>query len=553
MRITSAITVGLFALAAVILASTIPNLYVLARTDEATADQARADAIAAAIQARPDVITAVFVDTLRLRTGAAHIVLRDARGAVLAEAGVSPAIGRSETRTVDRGRTVQVEFDHRRLSRAVQTLRVASAAGGVACLTAILMAIGYAVEGVGRSGRDKRARGETGTDPQREVLFSTFEASIRTMKGRESELRHLHDLERARANELASVTATLVRSMTSGFISINESGLLLDLNQSARELLRIPFDEPIAGRSIAEVLGDGAFGRELAAAVSARKPLQREEITEDPERPLIIGVSTVPLFDETNRYFGMLALFADLTPLRTLEERLRVVQALADVGEVAAGIAHEFRTSLATILGYIRLARKETLPPAADQRLRNAEEEARLVTEGVEKLLSLTRPFTLNRESVDLTSLLESIIGRLAALHPSIRFTLNGKSAFIEGDAALLTRAFENLIRNSVEAIAEREGPGTVTVDVRATPEPRIEIRDDGAGLDDREAARLLLPFQSRKAQGFGLGLFLVSKIVLLHGGTFRLTGKPGIGATAIVDFTGSAAIQRQTRDRRSE
>ena len=110
----------------------------------------------------------------------------------------------------------------------------------------------------------------------------------------------------------------------------------------------------------------------------------------------------------------------------------------------------------------------------------------------------------------------------------------------IDGDRVLLARAFENLLRNALDAVRQK-GNGSVRVGLAAAP-PSVTIADDGVGFDPADTARLFLPFQSNKPNGFGMGLPLAKKIVLLHGGTLRLHGQPGKGAVATVEFAPAAA-----------
>ena len=86
--------------------------------------------------------------------------------------------------------------------------------------------------------------------------------------------------------------------------------------------------------------------------------------------------------------------------------------------------------------------------------------------------------------------------------------------------------------------------PGRIdwTVTVDDAPRPNVRIDDDGVGLDPADVPRLLLPFQSQKAGGYGLGLPLTRKIALLHNARLELTGRPGEGARATVEFFGAEA-----------
>ena len=97
-------------------------------------------------------------------------------------------------------------------------------------------------------------------------------------------------------------------------------------------------------------------------------------------------------------------------------------------------------------------------------------------------------------------------------------------------------------MRNAVESVEEK-GSGNVRVSVRNGRAVEIRVEDSGAGIDDADVPRLFLPFQSNKRGGYGIGLALVKKIVLLHDGSIRLTGKPGEGAAAIVELPPSGNL----------
>src|SRR5262249_14980094 len=148
-------------------------------------------------------------------------------------------------------------------------------------------------------------------------------------------------------------------------------------------------------------------------------------------------------------------LFTDLTPIRNLENRVRELQTLADLGEISTGIAHEFRNSLAAILGYLRLVRLEPLadkPRAAAQR---AEREAPELSRAVDSLLAFARPMTLSMSRVDLHELVGEILTRIEP-PAGVTVDFDGRSVSVDADAALLGRAFENLLRNAVDSVAAK-------------------------------------------------------------------------------------------------
>lgn len=447
-------------------------------------------------------------------------------------------------RTLPSG-TVQFSFDRSGLADLQRTLKLSgiiSAAAAAAGIILVLLYIPRILAPIETMLGDAQQIGASdGRLDEHEYLIETFRRSIETMRIQEDELKKLHDEEKTRADELELVSATLTRSLTSGFLALDSAGRIRQMNDAARETLGIPWSASVAQRRLEDVIGRVPLTLILEQALDRFESVSRQEVTHETHgRLLTIGLTAAPLMAEEERRLGIIALFTDLTPMKSMEARLRATQTLADLGEIAAGIAHEFRNSLSTILGYLKLTRRSELTNEQDRRVRAAEEEANQLTSAVERLLLFARPAELQFEDVDLREIAQSVTGRLSEIAPDVRFEVSGPPLPIAADGALLTRAIENLLRNAVESIGERQqesaGGGLVQVTTSLSP-PSLVIEDDGTGLDPADVPRLFLPFQSDKRNGFGLGLSLARKIIVVHGGEIILTGQPGGGARVTIRF----------------
>jgi signal transduction histidine kinase len=184
----------------------------------------------------------------------------------------------------------------------------------------------------------------------------------------------------------------------------------------------------------------------------------------------------------------------------------------------------------------MKLARKTGIDQTAETRLQSAEKEASLLLQAIERLLAFARPVQLNAEKVNLRAILSEQIAQLAEMDGGLDISLQGPDIVVDGDRVLLSRAFDNLLRNAADSVRQK-GSGSITVTLRNETQPSVTIADSGVGLEPADAARLVLPFQSNKPGGFGMGLPLAKKIVLLHGATLRLTGEAGKGAVATIEF----------------
>ncbi|HVS32156.1 MAG TPA: ATP-binding protein [Thermoanaerobaculia bacterium] len=476
---------------------------------------------------------------IRTRYGVEAVSFRSVDGRVTTS-GMTEGLAPAERRL--RGGTLTLYFDDTRLMATrrsyvlVGIICAAATIAGAFLLAMYLPKITRPVELMLDQAREAGAKQSHEDDT--EFVVDTFRRSVAVLKSQEEELRRLHALQKSRADDLERVTAALTRSLTSGFVAIDRGGLLVDANAAAREIAGLS-DASVQGQPIEQVFGQNAFSTLLRDALERRTALSRTEAhVAFGEEKRLIGLTTVPLLNEEQQFLGMLALFTDLTPIRQLETRVREMQNLADLGEIAAGIAHEFRNSLSTILGYLRLSRKAAAQPATIDAIEKAEREAAGLSAAVDGLLSFAKPMKLDAKPVDLFELACSVAERLA-VGSGVDVHCEGQAAIIEGDPVLLDRAVENVVRNAVDSVRRKGAGGAVDVRVTAHPVIAIEVEDSGVGVDPSEVASFFLPFRSGTPGGHGLGLSLARKIVLLHGGTIRLTGEPGRGATAIIEFPG--------------
>jgi len=211
--------------------------------------------------------------------------------------------------------------------------------------------------------------------------------------------------------------------------------------------------------------------------------------------------------------------------------RAGLSELVTELGELAAGVAHELRNSVAAMRGWIELARRETLPERAAECLDELDRESLELRRVTEDFLSFARPGSGRPEPLDLVE-----VTRAAAQDPS----LGGAAVEVLGppsglhltaDRGLLERALRNLLANAVEA--EHAAGRAGAVEARIEPDAdgaRVVISDRGTGIPAELRARLFTPFVSGRAGGAGLGLALARRIVLLHGGAISLSDREGGG-----------------------
>lgn len=372
-------------------------------------------------------------------------------------------------------------------------------------------------------------------DHDARYLVDSFREAVERIQHQALELDHLRDAASARTPDVRELARALNRSFTSGFLAVDAHGAVVAVNDAGREILGIAATVPAESITL-DALAP-SFTTVVRESLVTRVALSRREVLLEATESLI-GVTTVPLFEES-MFLGMFALFTDLTSFRAMEGRLRDLENLVGLGQMSAGIAHEFRNSLFTILGYLQLAQR-TAAEEPSAKIRSAEQEAQKLAAAVDALLNFARPLQIRSQRVRLDEIVRGVIDRFAEDARDVRFALSADHAIeINGDRELLDRALENIVRNAIDAVRQRHtnGGGAIDAAVTAAPHPVITIRDNGVGVDPEQAAAYLLPFQSGKPQGFGLGLPLARKIILHHGGTLTLSGAPGEGASVQIEF----------------
>jgi signal transduction histidine kinase len=238
---------------------------------------------------------------------------------------------------------------------------------------------------------------------------------------------------------------------------------------------------------------------------------------------------------------GVICLFSDLTNIVELEEQLRLKETLARLGELTAGIAHEFRNGLATIHGYSRLLDPEALPSQYRPYVEGIRQEAEVLGKVVTNFLNFARPEQVLFAPVDLGAIARRAADDLRHDLPErTTIAIDGGFAEIQGDEALLRQVFGNLLRNAAEACESAGVTPAITIKGQVDPAARscrVSVDDNGPGIAQDVRDRVFRPFFTTRSRGTGLGLAIVQKIVLMHNGRVAIGASPTGGARLQLTF----------------
>jgi two-component system sensor histidine kinase FlrB len=252
-----------------------------------------------------------------------------------------------------------------------------------------------------------------------------------------------------------------------------------------------------------------------------------------------VAIAESPL-DSTG---GRLLLIHDITVAHELKADVERNQRLAAMGEMAASLAHQLRTPLATALLYsANLAQPELSDAARTRFAGKAAEQLRRLERLIQDVLLFARGESLGRDIIPVASLLADAAQTMEplCLERGVRFSVTCAAAdsIITGSRKALGGALLNLLENALQA-CEGRSAADAEVSLRATlaggQQLRLSVRDSGAGIAPEAQARIFEPFFTTRGQGTGLGLAIALGVARAHGGSIEISSAPGQGSEFIM------------------
>ena len=333
---------------------------------------------------------------------------------------------------------------------------------------------------------------------------------------------------KATMDELSALHQRVVESMHSGLLTLDAAGRITSANPAAEAILG---RRPVPGEAVTTYLPVGADilrgpgGREARFEVAIFRPEAGRRI---------LGGHLAPLRSAGGEETGHVLLFQDLTEFQVLQERARVTERMAAIGQLAAGLAHELRNPLASISGCVQLLQQAEAESALPRRVLGIlSRESQRVEAIVKDFLEYARPTPPERVRVLLPRIVEEVrsswemdprtegLPLLVGAVPAVSFL---------ADPTGLHRTLTNLLSNARKAVA---GAPTPTVSLQSEVRDgslRIDVSDSGCGMGPEELDRLFVPFSGGFQEGSGLGMSLVYAFVEAMGWQMEVHSAPGLG-----------------------
>jgi len=316
--------------------------------------------------------------------------------------------------------------------------------------------------------------------------------------------------------------------------------------------------EEVTRLSPEDVLSPESFARQsrgleeaLAIGEEFSAPMELEAVHKDGHK-VPVEVRAKFIVDERGNPTEILGVARDVTERKEMEGRLRQQGRLAALGQMASGIAHDFRNRLNPIILYAEMALREAGTPSnLKAHIQTMLDEARSMADLVQKILDFTSQSMLDRRPMDLGELLELRAESIRrALPPSVRLSIRrGPGPYpVLADRGRISQAVDNLVSNALDAMGAE---GQLRLDLsrvesppEAAPDPEsagstggwicLSVSDTGTGMTEGVMDHVFEPFFTTKdvGGGTGLGLSQVHGIVRQHDGFVDVESAPGQGTT---------------------
>lgn len=383
------------------------------------------------------------------------------------------------------------------------------------------------------------AFGHSGPDLEADASQRTFILGFATLQISAATLvvvlirKHLETLRQnlsqseAKVDVLSNLYRRVFESMFSGLITTDLEGRITSANPAASHILQQTL---VPGTTLEHL---DIVDLTLHGNVPKEQRFERSFTTSDGLRR-IVGGNVAPLLDGEGQQSGHLLLFQDLTELKALEDRTRLSERLAAVGELSAELAHELRNPLASIMGCVQILKQGQQPPPMMERvLAILRRESERVSALVSGFLDFSKPRPVKLQPIWLPTLMEETKAsfEIDPRNEGLNLRLNDvPHLWVQADPVCAHQVFGNLLSNARKALMDTAAP-RLQVGFRQEHEVVLcELVDNGCGMTPEQIRSIFVPFSGGFSEGTGLGMSLVFQFVQRMGWDIDLESKPDRG-----------------------
>lgn len=375
-----------------------------------------------------------------------------------------------------------------------------------------------------------------------EQVISTFKELIVDLQQKEEKLKSLYASAEKRADRAETYTQDILKSISSGVLTFNRSGKVTIFNQAALNILHLNEDQCKDKHweeffSFDQEMAD--FARDLFAQPRnySRHEIKLAHTEPDQSESIWIGISSSLVRNSSGDVDGITFLFSDLTESKKLQFQLEQERHLASMGEMSAGIAHEFRNSLSVILGFSQLLQRHSDHGSKLNRIAGEIlKESNDLKSVIDSFLNFARPPKLQKITVQLNRLLADLLDALSLPEGvTVEISFQPDLPDIQGDESTLRGVFQNLMLNAIQAMPEGGVLRCGTKSLGNREAVLTTVSDMGVGINPEHIKKIFTPFFTTKKEGTGLGLAIAYRNVLAHNGLLTINSQVGKGTTVSI------------------
>jgi nitrogen fixation/metabolism regulation signal transduction histidine kinase len=371
-------------------------------------------------------------------------------------------------------------------------------------------------------------------------VLETFQSVVAQLQAQQQELERLSAEASQRADSAERFSERIVASMPTGLIAFDLSGKATVVNAPARALFggQSKFE---AGHFRTIFRDAPALAEMVEASLQNGQVFRREEVECVSQTSLKrLGATVAPIDPSASGSKGAVCLITDITEVTQLREQVALKRNLENLGEMSAGLAHEFKNAMAALHGYAQFLQNVDHNGQAKDAADALVQEVRNLSEMTTAFLNFAKPQPLQLDEVSVGEILRDCVRELTPICEKRKVELaisEATVANVDADSRMLRQALINLLRNAAEAIADDANERKVsarisTENVNGQRTAVVTIHDSGSGIPAANLQRVFIPFFTTKASGHGVGLPLAHRIITQHGGSLTAANAPEGGAT---------------------
>ncbi|MDH5632742.1 MAG: ATP-binding protein [Gammaproteobacteria bacterium] len=363
-----------------------------------------------------------------------------------------------------------------------------------------------------------------------ESAYRVLETRIDHLTGELEQARALQQREAVARVALADRLQTLLAALPGGVVVLDGNGIISSTNPAARQLL----GEPLEGEPWYRVLHrcfelDMDDDQELKLRNDSWVTVETSDL------------GTTP---------GQIILVNDVTELRAMRQKTELNKRLASMGEMAARLAHQIRTPLSSALLYVSRIRKSA-PGEVAAPVERVYQSMKQIETMVADMLGFVRYSHPVTSTVDMAEIMNELLEGLRPIADQHGCTIDfqyrkEQKILVTADRQALLGAFQNIAVNAIQICGHG---GEVRMQSSITPEGNavLTFEDNGPGIEQAIKDRIFEPFFTRRANGVGLGLSVVKRVVDSHHGTISATSSPGQGSCFRIELPTMPGTKRNT------